>query len=216
MNPENSPTTIAAESAFDLSSLPRVPLSRYYAAMLQEAMTHCGGDIAWKNRKRAELHDLLALTQISNRLLIHGVDMREELRVDLLLRSKVPLMLEPNGQLKIVEGARLGITYRQEATLQPQPGYSFVQILSPRGVWLPSVSCPPAPVQVLCLGSLPIGVPLVELCLLTYGALTLATVNMNVVDSAGLLNPAAADWWQRNAHLIPISTEPFIQPTSNK
>jgi hypothetical protein len=91
----------------------------------------------------------------------------------------------------------------------PSPGFAFAQILSPRGVWLPNASS--GPVQTLCLGSsLPASIPLVEVILLTYGALTMMTVQMNPADAAGLLNPAAAAFFQANNSLIPLSREPFI------
>jgi hypothetical protein len=31
------------------------------------------------------------------------------------------------------------------------------------------------------------------------------------LDPAGVLNPAAAEWWQRNTHLIPLTREPFLR-----
>ena len=56
------------------------------------------------------------------------------------------------------------------------------------------------------------GLPLREIILLSYGALTMMTVQLDPANSAGVLNPAAADWFQRNPQLIPLSREPFLQP----
>ena len=92
----------------------------------------------------------------------------------------------------------------------PQPGYAFVRILLPRPVWHSNVS--PDLNQVLCLGPrLPAGIPLKEIILMTFGALTMQTTQLDLLDPAGVLNPAAADWWQRNTSRIPLSREPFLR-----
>ena len=94
--------------------------------------------------------------------------------------------------------------------LTPQPGYAFVSILQPRPVWHSNVS--PDQNQVLCLGpQLPAGIPLKEIILMTYGALTLQTTQLDRLDPAGVLNPAAAEWWQHNTQWIPLTREPFLR-----
>ena len=60
-------------------------------------------------------------------------------------------------------------------------------------------------------GQLPAGIPLKEIILMTYGALTMQTTQLDILDSAGVLNPFAADWWQRNTNRIPLSREPFLR-----
>jgi hypothetical protein len=120
----------------------------------------------------------------------------------------VPCLPDPSGPLQVAARALLGILYPQAALLVPQPGYAFVRILQPRHVWLSVLSADVH--QFLCLGTkLPPGIPLKEILLMTYGALSLQSIQINLHDPAGVLNPAAAEWWQRNTHLIPLSREPF-------
>jgi hypothetical protein len=199
-----------AMSRRDLSSLSQVPLGVRHAAMLESAKSMCGGAAPWRHRKLAEAMDLCRLAELCGRLTILRLDVAVDLRADLLLRVTVPCLPDPAGPLVVAEAARLGVIYREQSIMLPQPGYSFVQILTPRPVWHPNVS--PDAVQVLCLGtSLPAGVPLREIILMTYGALAMLTMQLDPADSAGLLNPAAADLFQRNPGIIPLSREPFLQ-----
>jgi hypothetical protein len=206
---KDKPTT--AISRRDLSSLAQVPLGVRHAAMLESAKSTCGGSAPWRHRKLAEAMDLCRLAELSGRLSILHLDLTVDFRAALLLRVTVPCLPNPDKPLVVAEAAHLGVIYREDAIVLPQPGYSFVQILAPRPVWHANVS--PDAIQVLCLGpSLPVGVPLREIILMTYGALTMMSVQLDPANSAGVLNPAAAEWFQRSPGLIPLSREPFLSP----
>jgi hypothetical protein len=49
-----------------------------------------------------------------------------------------------------------------------------------------------------------------DILLMAYGALTLQSVQLNPGDAAGVMNPAASDWWIHNLHRLPLTREPFI------
>jgi hypothetical protein len=201
------------KTGFSLSSLAQVQLGARHTAMLESAKSACGGSAAWRHRKLAEGADLCRLAEVCGRLVIGQLDLSVDLRADLLLGVTVPCLPDAAGPLVIAEAARLGLIYREEAIVLPQPGYSFVRILAPHPVWLPNAS--PDLVQALCLGpSLPAGIPVRELILLTYGALTMMSVQMDPANSAGVLNPAAAEWFQRGTSRIPLSRAPFMQPAN--
>jgi hypothetical protein len=205
---KNQPAPV--KSCCDLSSLSQVQLGARHAAMLESAKATCGGSAPWRHRKLAEGAELCRLAEVCGRLVILQLDLTADLRADLLLQVTVPCLPNPAEALVVAEAARLGVIYRDEAMLLPQPGYSFVQILAPRPVWHANVS--PDSVQVLCLGpSLPAGIPLREIILMAYGALTMMSVQLDPANSAGVLNPAAAEWFQRNPGLIPLSRAPFMQ-----
>ncbi len=217
MNPATFPvhfTPASPPPAGGMAALAEVRLSPTFEPMLEHAGATAGGPAHWQLSKLAELHDLFALVEISGRLRIEWFDASADLRVVLAMRSPVPLRgPQPNAPLEIGPFARLGLIYRQEVLVAPQPGYSFVQILAPLGLWHPNVSRDEN--QVVCLGPhLPVGIPLKKIVLMTYGALTLQTIQFSAADSAGVLTVAAADWWQRNLQRIPLSREPFIfKPT---
>ena len=203
--------TVARNSACSLSSLSQVQLGARHASLLEAARSACGGSAAWRHRKLAEATELCRLAEVCGRLVINNLDLAVDLRADLLLRVTVPCLPNPRAPLAVADAARLGVVYREESIVLPQPGFSFVQILAPRPVWHANVS--PDLLQVLCLGpSLPAGVPLREIILMAYGALTMMTVQLDPGNSAGVLNPAAAEWFQRNSGLMPLSREPFLQP----
>jgi hypothetical protein len=195
----------------NLSSLSHVELDSHHASLLRLVQTTNGGGSSWRNRKLAEAADLCRLAQLSGRLVILGLDLSGDLRADLLMRVTVPCLPSHQQPLEIGDTARLGIIYREESLILPQPGFSFVQILAPRFVWHANVS--PDAIQALCLGpTLAAGLPLREIILMVYGALTMMTVQIDPGNSAGVLNPAAADWFQRNPKLIPLSRAPFLNP----
>lgn len=200
-----SPTPLCSHS---LSSLHQMPLDGFHQALWESVRKICGGPAACRHRLSAEAHDLLALAQYFGRLRVLWLDLSAGLRAKVELEVPVPCLPDPDGPLQVASCALLGLLYPQEAMLLPQPGYAFVRILQPRPVWHSNVS--PDHHQVLCLGpSLPAGIPLKEIILMTYGALSMQTTQLDLLNPAGVLSPAAAEWWQRNTRLIPLSREPF-------
>ena len=207
--PEGTPFTPAG----GLSSLASVRLEGRDLRMLESALTSNGGPAPWQRRKGAEARDILALAALAapGRMSVEVLDLEETLRAVVALRVPVPLRPLEDGGLPVARGAILGLTYPIEALARPMPGYAFVQILSPAGVWHANVADRPG--QPLCLGAqLPAGLPLRETVLLAYGALSMQTVMVDEADPAGVLNAEAAVWWQRNLHRVPLSAVPFLLP----
>jgi hypothetical protein len=150
---------------------------------------------------------LFALGQESGRYDIEWLDLTHHFRALLTMRVPVPCLPNPAGPLQFAPFARLGLTYPEQALTWQTPGTAFVQLLSPSCAWLPNLG---RPVQVLCLGtSLPAGVRVREILHMVFGALTLQTIQMDLLDSAGVLNPEAALWWQRNLDKVPTTREGF-------
>jgi hypothetical protein len=75
-----------------LADLHLVELTEQNRRLLERALLSAGGPPAWRGRKRAEARDLLALGQISGRLTVQYLDLREALRVAVLVRVPVPLL----------------------------------------------------------------------------------------------------------------------------
>ena len=195
---------------FDLTQLARVPLDAHHARLFELALTTCDGSAAWRSRKRAEAHELLALAQVSRRMNVLALDLREAMRIHFLMRTPVPCLPDPDGQLQIVPCAELGLCYPESAVLEPQPGYHFICLLRPFQAWHPNISSGEFG-QRICLGpQLPAATRLREIIFLTYQALTLAAAQFNPLDPAGVMNGPAAEWYQRNPDRIPLSKEPFI------
>jgi len=204
----NESRTLPAD--FDLAQLGKISLDARHDGIFQLARGRCGGSAAWRSRKTAEGHDLLALGQISNRFEILFLDLREDIRVHLVMRVPVPCLPDPTGPLHIEPAAELGLVYGREHVVEPQPGYSVVCLLNPLHAWHPNIG-PSESGQRICLGpTLFAGIRLREILFLVYRALTLQTVQFDVFDSAGVMNGAAADWWQRNAARIPLTSESFL------
>lgn len=209
-----------------LSTLHAVELLPPFRAILDRVMPGASGPEPWRRRQLAAAHQLLALAQISGRMLIQMLDLTQAFRTVFTLQTPVPCQNGGAGSLLVAPAAVLGLTYRQEAMLTPQPGYSFIEILQPRNVFHPNVAPSnqppgnPSPgavltgAQLLCLGYVPAGIQLVELILMAYTALSLQTVQFSLADPAGVLNPAAALWFQANPSHIPLTRDPFLSNTA--
>ena len=192
-----------------LRDLDRVPLTPANRARLDQAMADCDGLAHWRLRKRAEARDVLALEQICPRLRVWQLDLRQAIRLVVSLEGPVPCMAEPGGELQVAPRSLLGVTYPAEATLTPLPGMSFVQILAPPRVWHASVHYGPA--APLCLGiTLPANTPVKEIVFLSYGALSMQTVNLDEQSPEGVLNRAAARYYLEHPEHIPLTSTPFL------
>jgi hypothetical protein len=149
---------------------------------------------------------------IAPRMAVDFIDLRTDLRT--LIQMRVPVACRTratagHGDLVIAGAAVLGITYPREAMWQVLPGYAFVQVLSPTGLFYPNVAS--GHDQRLCLGAQMLaGTRLKEIVLGAYGALSMQSVQLDELDPAGVMNREAAHWWQENLDRIPLSTVPFL------
>ena len=193
-----------------LSGLAGVPLGFDRERLLEAAVACSGGSAAWRNRMGVESRELLALSRLApKRLSVEYLDLSESLRAVIRLRAPVPTRRPGRDELIVLPDALLGLQYRQQALLAPQPGWSFLQILEPEHVFLAQV--PTHPPYCLCLApTLPPGIPCKQLILFSYAALTLQTFQIDVAHAAGVFNPLAALWFEKNPGRIPLTHEPFL------
>ena len=85
-------TNPTSPQSFSLSNLHATPLVGYYQAILASAQQGCIGPAACRHRLMAEAHDLLALAQLSGRLLVHWLDLSVGLRAKVELAVPVPCL----------------------------------------------------------------------------------------------------------------------------
>lgn len=201
-----------ANRRVSLRNLRDVQLDERRGRLLAAALADSGGDPMWRGRKQAEAHDVLALSQVApeGRLEVLALELSQSLRALLAMQVPVPCRPDEHNRLRVADHALLGLTYPREALCQPLPGCAFVQILEPRGVWLPAVD---ENRQALCMGpSLLPGLRVTELALMTYGALSMQAVQVDQLDPAGVFSAEAARWWQQNLHRAPLCRTPFLAP----
>jgi hypothetical protein len=204
----------STQRAGGLAALDDVTLTAERQAQLDQAAAGAAGPAVWRQRKLAEARDLLALSQIAppGRFTVEHLDLDEALRALLLLAVPVPCRPGGEGPLLVERRAMLGLHYPEAALRQVMPGYAFVHVLVPFAVWHANVAPIPEG-QAVCLGAqLPAGVRAKELVLMTYGALSMQTVMIDPGDPAGVLNAAAARWWQDNLDRVPLTRTPFLGP----
>jgi hypothetical protein len=193
-----------------LSGLEGMPLGYALDRMLDAADASSGGPPEWRNRKRAEAHDLLALTRLApERIRVEQLDLSSHLRAVIHLRAPVPTWPSGSDDLVLAPGALLGLSYRPECLVTAQPGASFVQILEPREVFLPQV--PVDPPYCLCLApTLPAGIPCREIVLMAFDALVAGNHQFDTRHPGGVFREDAANWYQKNGHRLPFTREPFL------
>jgi hypothetical protein len=184
-----------------------VKLDPPYQELYDAAKATCAGPAPFAARKLGEAHNLIALSQVSQRIHFQWLDLRDDLRAVFHLRVPVATRPDPDGDIVIRNHATIGLTYRAEALRLPQAGY-FVHLLAPASAWYANIL--PDQGQPICLGALPVGPRVRELVLLTYFSLSLQTHQINPHDSLGLYRPDIARWWQLNSHRIPLSRAPFL------
>jgi hypothetical protein len=201
--------TRPARERLGLQDLDRVVLSPDVEAQLARALEMSQGSASWRARKRAEARDLLALAEIAPRMQVLALDPSTELLALVRLRCAAPCRSPESDDIQIVREVDLAIRYPETLLTTPLPGPELVQITQPRSIFHPNVLA--APPQRLCLGvSIPVGFPLREAVVASYAALTLQSIQVDERDHAGVLNLAAALYWQANGHRIPLSNEPFL------
>jgi len=203
---KNELSEVPPGGLFDLN---KVVLNKRNQRLLDEALKNCGGSAAWQRRKKTETRDLLALGQISPCMEVDFIDLREKIRVLVMMKVPVPLTPGEKGNLRVANFALLGIMYPEEAIRESLPGFAYVELLQPEQVWHANVNSDPP--RLVCLGDrLPVGIPLKEIVLLTYGALSMQTVQIDEADPSGVMNVHAARWWQSNLHLTPLTRKSFL------
>ncbi|MBM4042356.1 MAG: hypothetical protein FJ290_28015 [Planctomycetes bacterium] len=196
-----------------LAALDDVVLDARLQGLLDARVAACGGPRWWASRKRAEARDLAAMSVVAPRFKVCELDLRETFRALATLRAPVPCRPNGAGQLRVERLALLGITYEPRYVFEDAPGYAFVTILEPAGVWHPNVATRPA--QAVCLGpTLPAGILVKDLVVLTYAALAMdrKLVQMDERAAAGVMNAEAAVWWQQHGGLVPLTGTPFLAP----
>ena len=197
-----------------LASLNEVPLSPLNERRLEQVSADMQGVGPWRDRKKSEARQLLGLEQLAGvaRMRVVSLDLEQDLRAAVWLDVPVAMTPSPDGALNIVRGAVIGVIYPQVILTMPLPGFALVCLVQPAsGAYYPNVGASRG--QRMCLGaSLPVGIPVSELVLLSYGLLTGQTVMLDTADSAGVMHVDAAHYWSANQHKIPLSSTPFLQP----
>jgi len=205
-------------AALGLWDLDRVVLSPAHQRWMRAVLGDLQGSPPFRRRKAAEVADLVRLSVLAERLEILAIDARTTLYARLDLRVPVPCRAEGSAEVILANRARLVLRYPEEALCTPLPGFAFVEIESPLGVFHPNVGGPRAPGapvarQLLCLGArIAAGTPVRELVLASYQALSMAAYHVAPRAGAGVMSEEAAHWWAANLDRVPLTREPFLAP----
>ncbi len=195
-----------------LASLGESPLSPFNQRRLDSVSAEMQGIAPWQARKRSEASQLLALEQLAGpgRMQVRGLDLAQDLRALVWLDVPVAMTPDPDGTMNIVRGAVIGVVYPRVILTMPLPGFALVCLVEPAaGAYYPNVGASRG--QRLCLGAtMPVGIPVSELVLLSYGLLTMQTVMLDTADSAGVMHVEAAHFWAASQDKIPLSRTPFL------
>ena len=197
-----------------LASLSEIPLTRQNQQRLEQISADMMGVVPWRDRKKSEARQLLALEQLAgrSRMRVISLDGSQDLRAEVWLDVPVAMTPAPDGSLSVIRGAVIGVVYPPVILSMSLPGFALVSLVEPAsGAFYPNVGATRG--QRMCLGAtLPVGIPVSELVLLSYGLLTGQTIMLDTSDSAGVMNVEAAHYWSANQDKMPLSSTPFLGP----
>jgi hypothetical protein len=110
------------------------------------------------------------------------------------------------GGVRIHHEARVSLRYPAEFLRGPIQGQALAAIEGPAHVLHPNVGSMPD--QRVCLGhSLPRGLPLRELVLMTYAALSMQAVELPSGEAGPMMNGAALVYWRMHAACVPLTND---------
>lgn len=197
-----------------LASLSEIPLTPLTQRRLELVCSEMQGVGPWSDRKKSEARKLLALEQLAgpSRMRVNSLDVEQDLRAAVWLDVPVAMTPTPDGSLSVIRGAVIGVVYPPVILSMALPGFALVSLVAPAaGAFYPNVGASRG--QRMCLGAtLPVGIPVSELVLLSYGLLTGQTIMLDTSDSAGVMNVEAAHYWSANLDKMPLSSTPFLRP----
>ena len=123
----------------------------------------------------------------------------------------MPVPLAPTkGVLELANAAVFRLAFRESWTWESPPGWGPLAVLAPQSIWHPNVA--PDLKGVICLGALPPNTNLKEIILLGYYTLTLQETTLDELDPAGVLNPAACDYYRSHPEYLPLCGEGLLEP----
>ncbi|MBU1695071.1 MAG: hypothetical protein KJ726_09180 [Verrucomicrobia bacterium] len=194
-----------------LNQLDQVVLNNASQALMKAAAACMDRATAWGRRKLVEYGELVKLAQIAPyrlRLADCHLD-ADPLMVLVAMNVPVPLELNVDGTLRQSDLAVLGIVYPEAVVKQPLPGTAFVEVTYPPDVFHPNIA--KGPRQQLCLGAtMPRGIPLREIIVLSYAALCGQSVTIDFHDPVGVLNLEACRFFEAHPQALPLTKEPFL------
>ena len=177
---------------------------------LDEALLRNGGGRAWRAWKAGQLEEVMKdLAFASPRIELLHIELTGDL--ELVYGVEMPVPLAPtNGVLELANAAVFRLAFRESWTWESPPGRGPLAVLAPQLIWHPNVS--PDLKGVICLGALPPNTNLKEIILLGYYTLTLQETALDELDPAGVLNPAACEYYRSHPEYLPLCSEGLLEP----
>ncbi len=191
------------------NGLPCDAKRRQLDAALTAALARNGGGRAWREWKRKSLESLLDLMARSPRMDLLQMSLEGDLEVVFEIRCPVPRW--PQGD-RLVIGDRVvcQLQYQEQWRFEAPAGWAPSGILWPHDHFASNMR--PHIRGLLCLGGLPPNTPPKQIALAAYDALTLQSINTDETDPAGVLNPAASDFFRRHPQYLPLTRAGLLDP----
>jgi hypothetical protein len=178
--------------------------------ILIRALAGNAGSGDWTRWKAEEATTLVALADKADRMRLLELTLEGDLIAVFHLAMPVPRM-PAKGKLRIGDGGLLHLRYEENWRLESPPGWGPLACLAPLDAFMPNQS----PImRSICLGELPAGVPIREIVLLGFYAMTLQNIMLDETDPHGVLNPPACEYYRQHAEYLPLTSDGFFDPVS--
>ena len=170
--------------------------------ILQSALADNVGRREWREYKAEQARELVDLCVRSPRMTLLGLDLTGDFGA--VYGIVMPVPCRPQGdRLRLAQHAVFHLRYAEEWRWQPPAGYEPLGVLDPMDLFGPNMVA--APAGGVCLGRIPAGIPVREIALLGYFAVTLQTHQLNEIDPQGILNPAACEYFRAHPEWLPLT-----------
>ncbi len=180
-----------------------------HQALLEQGLAANGGGRAWREWKAAEARSVIDLAAAAERMEILALSLQGDF--DLAYRIRMPVPRWPaNGKLVIGSSAVFHLHYEEAWRHESPPGWAPLGLFDPLDPFHPNMR--PALRGAICLGHLPPGVPIKEIVLLGYYALSLQDRVLDESDPNGVLNPDACEFYRQHPEHLPLTRAGLFDP----
>lgn len=186
--------------------------------LLERARANNNGERDWRLWKSLETAEVIDLFEQANqqqhtpRVEVLDIDFTGDL--NMVFRVLMPVPRAPvNGELQLATSALFHVHYEEHWRREAPDGWAPLGLIEPRDAFHTNVNMDiPHLRGAVCLGDLPPGVPLKELILMGYYALTLQNHVLDERDPNGILNLKACEFYRNHQEHLPLTHAGFADP----
>jgi len=173
------------------------------ADLLRQASENNTGRRDWREWKQDQGQALADMISAAERMSLLDLCLDGDFNAVVAIRMPVPRWPK-NGRLRIGHRAVFHLHYEDRWRWEAPAGWMPLGIFEPPDIFAPNMA--PSLRGAICLGkTLPAGIPVTEIIVLGYYAVTLQNRDMDETDPAGVLNVQACEFFRNRPEYLPLT-----------